>query len=255
MNSEIFGSILVLFSVTSDDEAIEYVKNVPGTPLAIYVFTSSSQTFEKIANSCPSGGIVRNDTLVHFATTELPFGGLGSSGYGVAHGFHGFKSFSHSRAVLNKPCSFAFEYAGLRYAPYSKFSAIGGSGNAFAFLLNCLPSVPPVARITKVTFLLSLGFLIALLIDPPRALTDLTLLVVVISGGTTLLLRYKRWGEYLKGVCVETNNVASPLNSIISRRSSAGFMHANDTNSNVYMMDEADEKGDFGTPKYRDNAV
>jgi len=78
MNEEIFGGILVMFKVSSDEEAIEYVKNVPGTPLAIYVFTSSAKAFEKVSNSCPSGGIVRNDTLVHFATNSLPFGGLGS---------------------------------------------------------------------------------------------------------------------------------------------------------------------------------
>jgi len=56
MNEEIFGGILVFFTVSSDEESIEYVKNVPGTPLAIYVFTSNSKTFERIANSCPSGG-------------------------------------------------------------------------------------------------------------------------------------------------------------------------------------------------------
>ena len=49
----------------------------------------------KVAASCPSGGVVRNDVLLHYATNSMPFGGLGTSGYGCAHGKFGFDAFTH----------------------------------------------------------------------------------------------------------------------------------------------------------------
>jgi len=193
LREEIFGGILVVIEMDDDDEAIRYVRRQQGTPLAIYVFTGSSRTFEKIAECCPSGGIVRNDTLVHFATNSLPFGGLGTSGYGVAHGHHGFKTFSHQRAVLNKPCHWTVEYGGLRYAPYEKMGIIGGSGRIFAYLLRVLPTLPPVKGIARGSFLVSLGVLMAMVNDPPKYLVSTFFYFCVITGGISVMLSGKIW--------------------------------------------------------------
>jgi len=144
LNEEIFGGILPIMSYTDTKAAIQYINDKPGTPLALYIFTTDGTLFEQYANTCPSGGLVRNDVLVHFATSSLPFGGLGTSGYGKAHGEHGFDTFAHHRAVLNKPCHWALEFGGLRYPPYTKFSCIGGSGKAFATLLGIGPTIPVV---------------------------------------------------------------------------------------------------------------
>lgn len=73
--------------------------------------------------------------------SSLPFGGLGSSGYGGAHGEHGYKTFTHMRATLHKPCHWAFEFGGLRYAPYTKYSFAGGSGKIFRTLFEMAPNI------------------------------------------------------------------------------------------------------------------
>jgi len=144
LKEEIFGGILPVMAYTDLDQAVRYINAQPGTPLALYVFTNDKAAFEQVANACPSGGLVRNDVLIHFATSSLPFGGLGTSGYGKGHGKHGFDAFTHQRAVLNKPCHWLYEFGGLRYAPYNKFGFLGGSGKIFASLLGIGPTIPVV---------------------------------------------------------------------------------------------------------------
>ena len=41
-----------------------------------------------------------NDVMTHAAIDSLPFGGVGASGMGAYHGLHGFKRFSHAKAVV-----------------------------------------------------------------------------------------------------------------------------------------------------------
>jgi len=86
----------------------------PGTPLALYVFTSSGETFETFGKSCPSGALVRNDVVIHFPSNFMPIGGLGTSGWGNHHGKFSIETFSHSRATNFKPCHPILDYAGLR---------------------------------------------------------------------------------------------------------------------------------------------
>ena len=120
LNEEIFGCILPILAYDTTEEAVNYINSKRGTPLALYAFTNNNSQFQQILDSVPSGGSVRNDVLLHFATSTLPFGGLGTSGYGNAHGIHGFRSFTHKRGVLDKPCHPAFEFGGIRYPQYQK---------------------------------------------------------------------------------------------------------------------------------------
>ena len=71
---------------------------------------------ERVLIACPSGGAIRNDVLIHFASS-MPFGGLGTSGYGNAHGKWSWRTFTHERAFMYKPCHTAFEFGDIRYAP------------------------------------------------------------------------------------------------------------------------------------------
>jgi len=87
------------------------------TPLALYLFTKDSVREKQILTHVPFGGGCVNDTLVHIATTSMPFGGVGNSGMGSYHGYEGFKTFSHFKSILKKtnwPDLF------VRYQPYSK---------------------------------------------------------------------------------------------------------------------------------------
>jgi aldehyde dehydrogenase (NAD+) len=140
MTEEIFGCILPILTFKTNGEAIKYIQAKRGTPLAFYCFTNSRSEYETYLDAIPSGGTVRNDVLLHFATSSLPFGGLGTSGYGCGHGVHGFNAFTHARAVLDKPCHPAFEFGGIRYPPYNKYGGI--SGPAFKALLKVLPDIP-----------------------------------------------------------------------------------------------------------------
>jgi aldehyde dehydrogenase (NAD+) len=116
MREEIFGPILPLVAVEDIDEAIRFVNARP-KPLALYVFSGSDATVNRVLNGTSSGGACVNTAVVHAAAPDLPFGGVGGSGMGAYHGRAGFETFSHSRAVLTKP---PHPDPPLAYPPYTK---------------------------------------------------------------------------------------------------------------------------------------
>jgi coniferyl-aldehyde dehydrogenase len=99
MQEEIFGPILPVETYTDLDEALARLHARP-RPLAFYYFDDDSARVAHVLRQVPSGGACVNDTLVHFAQEQLPFGGLGASGWGAYHGLAGFDTFSHLRSVL-----------------------------------------------------------------------------------------------------------------------------------------------------------
>jgi len=64
------------------------------------------------------GGGALNDTVMHIADANLPFGGVGNSGMGSYHGKYGFDTFSHNKSVLQKATWFE---PFVKYPPYTKF--------------------------------------------------------------------------------------------------------------------------------------
>jgi aldehyde dehydrogenase (NAD+) len=101
MNEEIFGPVLPIVSVASVDEAISFVTARP-KPLALYVFSKSSELVDRVLARTSSGGVAVNHALVHILPETLPFGGVGASGMGAYHGRVGFDAFSHRKSVLRK---------------------------------------------------------------------------------------------------------------------------------------------------------
>lgn len=114
MSDEIFGPILPVLSVSGPDEAVRFVNARP-KPLALYVFSSSEATQERILGATSAGGVSINHTLFHLAVHGLPFGGVGESGMGAYHGRLSFETFTHRKAVLRKPTSID---PSLLYPPY-----------------------------------------------------------------------------------------------------------------------------------------
>mgnify|MGYP002633943793 CR=1 FL=1 len=114
MGEEIFGPLLPVIEVGSLDEAIEFVTARPH-PLALYVFTGSKRSAQRVLDETQSGGACVNDTMMHLAVPELPFGGVGTSGMGAYHGRRGFDTFTHERSVLTKSTRVDPK---LRYPPY-----------------------------------------------------------------------------------------------------------------------------------------
>ncbi|MET8766284.1 aldehyde dehydrogenase family protein [Streptomyces sp. NPDC004658] len=102
MREEIFGPILPIVTVPGLDEAIAFI-NDRDKPLALYVFSESGETRDRIAAETSSGGLGHGLPLAHLTVSDLPFGGVGESGMGSYHGRYSIETFSHRKAVLSKP--------------------------------------------------------------------------------------------------------------------------------------------------------
>ncbi|MFJ4539839.1 aldehyde dehydrogenase family protein [Streptomyces tibetensis] len=102
MQEEIFGPILPIVTVSGLDEAIDFI-NDRDKPLALYVFSESGETRDRIAAETSSGGLGYGLPLAHLTVSDLPFGGVGESGMGNYHGRYSIETFSHRKAVLDKP--------------------------------------------------------------------------------------------------------------------------------------------------------
>ncbi|MFC5471425.1 aldehyde dehydrogenase [Cohnella suwonensis] len=113
MREEIFGPILPIIPYKNIDEVFAAVE-MNEKPLALYVFSGDKKFQEKIIGRIPFGGGCINDAIIHLGNPYLPFGGIGPSGTGNYHGEHGFKTFSHCKAVLKQSGRFdlPFRYPG-----------------------------------------------------------------------------------------------------------------------------------------------
>lgn len=99
MDEEIFGPILPILEFTVLAQAIDLINQRP-KPLALYIFARDRQTQQRIIAQTSSGGVCVNDTIVHLSVSNLPFGGVGASGFGRYHGKSGFDTFSNAKSVL-----------------------------------------------------------------------------------------------------------------------------------------------------------
>ncbi|WP_411833751.1 coniferyl aldehyde dehydrogenase [Pseudoxanthomonas mexicana] len=99
MQEEIFGPILPIRTLASLDEAIAFVA-ARERPLALYPFSHERGAIERILRGTLAGGVTVNDTLLHFAASGLPFGGVGASGMGAYHGRAGFDAMSKQLPIL-----------------------------------------------------------------------------------------------------------------------------------------------------------
>lgn len=104
MQDEIFGPVLPVKTYKTVDEAIGYV-NSKARPLGLYYFGGDTAEKERVLTRTTSGGVTVNDTIMHVAMEDLPFGGVGPSGMGSYHGLDGFRQFSHRKAIYSQPTS------------------------------------------------------------------------------------------------------------------------------------------------------
>ena len=117
MQDEIFGPILPILTYDNLDYAIENIESRP-RPLALYIFSNNKENIKKVTEKCRYGGGCINDVVLHLATSEMPFGGVGESGMGNYHGKFGFDTFSHKKSILDKKIWFDLP---MKYQPYNKF--------------------------------------------------------------------------------------------------------------------------------------
>ena len=99
MQDEIFGPLLPVLPYQNLDAALAYVNQHP-RPLALYCFENDAGRRDRVLNETVAGGVTVNDTILHIAQEDLPFGGVGPSGMGHYHGIEGFRTFSKQKAVF-----------------------------------------------------------------------------------------------------------------------------------------------------------
>ena len=113
MTTEIFGPVFPVLTYEKPDEVLDFV-NSREKPLAFYYFGKVSDGRYLIGHTS-SGGACINDTIMHFANANMPFGGVGNSGQGKYHERETFLAFSHTRSVLNTSSRIDLPF---RYMPY-----------------------------------------------------------------------------------------------------------------------------------------
>ncbi|SFU66808.1 aldehyde dehydrogenase family protein [Pseudoduganella namucuonensis] len=116
LSEEIFGPLLPVIEYGELDDVIAEINTQP-KPLALYVFSTNRRAVAKVLARTSSGGACVNHCVAQFAHGNLPFGGVNNSGIGSAHGEHGFKAFSHERAVLRATMLMTIK---LFFPPYTK---------------------------------------------------------------------------------------------------------------------------------------
>ena len=116
LTEEIFGPILPVLTYEGLEQAIKYVNDRP-RPLALYWFGDDKQARDSTLARTVSGGVTVNDTLMHIAHENLPFGGVGDSGWGSYHGEAGFLRLSQQKPVLMQS---GWTRGDLFYPPYGK---------------------------------------------------------------------------------------------------------------------------------------
>lgn len=116
MKEEIFGPVLPVLTYHSLEELIRLLNEKPH-PLAAYYFSSDRAMIRRFTSKVQFGGGCINDAVIHLATSNMPFGGVGASGMGSYHGKAGFDTFSHKKSIVDKK---TFVDLPMRYQPYTK---------------------------------------------------------------------------------------------------------------------------------------
>ncbi len=101
MGQEIFGPVMPILRYDDFDSLLASLKE-KDKPLALYLFSSNKQHINRVTQELSYGGGCINDVIIHLATSEMGFGGVGESGMGSYHGKNGFDAFSHYKSVMDK---------------------------------------------------------------------------------------------------------------------------------------------------------
>ena len=115
MGEEIFGPIMPILTYDDFEEMINGLKE-KDKPLALYLFSSNKEHIRRVTTELSYGGGCINDVVIHLATSEMAFGGVGESGMGGYHGRAGFDAFSHYKSIVDKKTWMDLP---MRYQPYT----------------------------------------------------------------------------------------------------------------------------------------
>ncbi len=116
MQEEIFGPVMPILTYDDIEDVIKLFDNKP-KPLALYIFSENKHSIKTVTERVRYGGGCVNDVIIHLATSEMPFGGVGESGMGNYHGRFGFDTFSHKKSIVDKKTWIDLP---MRYQPYDR---------------------------------------------------------------------------------------------------------------------------------------
>ena len=116
MGEEIFGPVMPVIEYENFEDVFKILKDGQ-KPLALYIFSENKTNINNILSRISFGGGCVNDVIIHLATSEMGFGGVGESGMGAYHGKSGFDAFSHTKSIVDKK---TFMDLPMRYQPYNR---------------------------------------------------------------------------------------------------------------------------------------
>ena len=116
MQEEIFGPLMPILTFDNFEDIYSLLADKP-KPLALYLFSENKQRIREVTVRCSYGGGCINDVIIHLATSEMGFGGVGESGMGTYHGKVGFEAFSHTKSIVDKK---TWVDLPMRYQPYDR---------------------------------------------------------------------------------------------------------------------------------------
>jgi acyl-CoA reductase-like NAD-dependent aldehyde dehydrogenase len=96
---ECFGPVMTVIRVRNEDHLMQLVNDVP-YGLGASVFTRDRKRADRIASRIRSGMAVANDYGIAYMVQALPFGGVGSSGFGRINGREGLRACCYEHAVV-----------------------------------------------------------------------------------------------------------------------------------------------------------
>ena len=116
MSEEIFGPVMPIVGFDDIEDVIDTV-NCHDKPLALYIYAEDKNVIRAVTSRCSFGGGCVNDCIIHLATSNMGFGGVGESGMGAYHGKTGFDTFTHYKSMVDKKTWMDLP---MRYQPYNK---------------------------------------------------------------------------------------------------------------------------------------
>jgi acyl-CoA reductase-like NAD-dependent aldehyde dehydrogenase len=173
LNQEVFSPIMAIVPFSTREEGIQLVQNLPGEPLHLYIFTSTSSVFQEYTDKCTASGAFRNDIMLQAASHHLPFGGIGTSGNGNYYGKFSFDSFTHTYPVAYRPLRSLNLLETLRCHPFG-----GLKGKLLEKVIFSIPDIP-VLHTRRVLF--CVGGILVIMASPGAAASLKTGLIFVLE--------------------------------------------------------------------------
>jgi aldehyde dehydrogenase (NAD+) len=101
VREETFGPTLTIAKVRDAEQALE-LTNGSAQGLGGSVYSKSKDRAMDLARRMSSGMTSINSVLTFASVPSLPFGGVGTSGFGRIHGADGLKEFTRAKAITRQ---------------------------------------------------------------------------------------------------------------------------------------------------------